>query len=142
MSGKGLPSTPVSLVKADAAKPPRVDTVHSAKGETLDAVLYVVTKARLDGMLAGTKTEIGRIGHQRMKLVQSSPPRPGSTQMKPIAGNLVTAQLNQRLLQRLRLNLREKTRVAWIYLCYPLVTPPGPGAEALVSEAASRPLRG
>lgn len=63
LTGKGLPSAPVSSVKANAAKPLRIDTVHGAKGETLDAVLYVVTKAHLDGMLAGTKTEIGRIGY-------------------------------------------------------------------------------
>lgn len=63
LSGKALPSAPVSTVRADAAKPLRVDTVHGAKGETLDAVLYVVTKAHLEGMLAGTATEIGRIGY-------------------------------------------------------------------------------
>ena len=56
LSGKALPSAPVSSVKADAAKPLRVDTVHGAKGETLDAVLYVVTKGHLEGLLAGTAT--------------------------------------------------------------------------------------
>lgn len=63
LSGKALPTAPVSMVKPDAAKALRVDTVHGAKGETLDAVLYVVTKAHLDGLLAGTTTEIGRIGY-------------------------------------------------------------------------------
>jgi superfamily I DNA/RNA helicase len=63
LSAKALPSTPVSTVKADPAKPLRVDTVHGAKGETLDAVLYITTKAHLEGMLAGTGSEIGRIGY-------------------------------------------------------------------------------
>jgi hypothetical protein len=63
LSGKALPSVSVSTVKADAAKPLRVDTVHGVKGETLDAALYVVTKAHLEGMLGGTATEIGRIGY-------------------------------------------------------------------------------
>ena len=63
LSGKALPPAPVSSVKADAAKPLRVDTVHGAKGETLDAVLYIVTKGHLERLLAGTATEIGRIGY-------------------------------------------------------------------------------
>jgi hypothetical protein len=63
LSAKSLPSAPVSTVKAETVKPLRVDTVHGAKGETLDAVLYIVTKPHLDGMLAGTSTEIGRIGY-------------------------------------------------------------------------------
>lgn len=63
LSAKSLPSAPVSTVKAETSKPLRVDTVHGAKGETLDAVLYIVTKPHLEGMLAGTSTEIGRIGY-------------------------------------------------------------------------------
>jgi hypothetical protein len=63
LSGKALPSVSISNVKTDADKPLRVDTVHGVKGETLDAALYVVTKAHLEGMLGGTATEIGRIGY-------------------------------------------------------------------------------
>jgi len=42
----------------------RIDTVHQAKGESLDAVLYMPTdKSHLREMLDGTKTEVGRIGY-------------------------------------------------------------------------------
>lgn len=41
----------------------RVDTVHKAKGESLDSVLYVVTKPHLDAFLSGTSSEEGRIGY-------------------------------------------------------------------------------
>ena len=44
-------------------KPVRVDTVHQAKGESLDGVLYVATKAHIESMLAGVETEDGRIGY-------------------------------------------------------------------------------
>jgi superfamily I DNA/RNA helicase len=41
----------------------RIDTVHKAKGESLDSILYVVTKSHLDALFDGTKTEEGRIGY-------------------------------------------------------------------------------
>lgn len=41
----------------------RIDTVHKAKGESLDSVLYVTTKPHLDAFLAGTGSEEGRIGY-------------------------------------------------------------------------------
>ena len=42
----------------------RIDTVHQAKGESLDAVLYMPTdKSHLREMLEGTNTEVGRIGY-------------------------------------------------------------------------------
>lgn len=41
----------------------RVDTVHQAKGESLDGVLYVATKVKIESMLAGVGTEDGRIGY-------------------------------------------------------------------------------
>ena len=63
LSAKGLPAAPVSTLKPATAKPLRVDTVHAAKGESLDAVLYITTRAHLDGLLGGTGTEIGRIGY-------------------------------------------------------------------------------
>ena len=41
----------------------RIDTVHKAKGESLDSVLYVATKSHLDAFLGGTGSEEGRIGY-------------------------------------------------------------------------------
>ena len=41
----------------------RVDTVHKAKGESLDAVLYMATKEHIEAMLDGVATEVGRIGY-------------------------------------------------------------------------------
>ena len=42
----------------------RIDTVHQAKGESLDAVLYMPTeKKHLRELLQGTNTELGRIGY-------------------------------------------------------------------------------
>jgi len=41
----------------------RIDTVHQAKGENLDAVLYMATKSHIDAMLNGVGTEVGRIGY-------------------------------------------------------------------------------
>jgi len=41
----------------------RVDTVHQAKGESLDAVLYMATKKHVTSMLDGVASEDGRIGY-------------------------------------------------------------------------------
>lgn len=41
----------------------RVDTVHKAKGESLDAVLYMATREHIEAMLGGVGTEVGRIGY-------------------------------------------------------------------------------
>lgn len=41
----------------------RVDTVHQAKGESLDAVLYLTNKEHAEGLINGVDTEIGRIGY-------------------------------------------------------------------------------
>ena len=41
----------------------RIDTVHKAKGESLDAVLYIATKEHAQALLAGVSTEVGRIGY-------------------------------------------------------------------------------
>jgi superfamily I DNA/RNA helicase len=40
----------------------RLGTVHSAKGEGIPAVMYLMTNKHLTAMLAGTTTEEGRIG--------------------------------------------------------------------------------
>lgn len=41
----------------------RIDTVHKAKGESLDAVLYLATKEHAQALLGGVSTEVGRIGY-------------------------------------------------------------------------------
>ena len=41
----------------------RIDTVHKAKGESLDAVLYVTIKEHAQALLDGATTEVGRIGY-------------------------------------------------------------------------------
>lgn len=41
----------------------RIDTVHQAKGESLDAVLYLATKDQVLELLGGVNTETGRIGY-------------------------------------------------------------------------------
>lgn len=41
----------------------RVDTVHQAKGESLDAVLYITLKDHAEEMLAGVGIEVARIGY-------------------------------------------------------------------------------
>jgi superfamily I DNA/RNA helicase len=63
LAARLLPAAPVSSLKPAAAKALRVDTVHGAKGESLDAVLYIVTKAHLEALLDGVRTEDGRIGY-------------------------------------------------------------------------------
>ena len=41
----------------------RVDTVHQAKGESLDAVLYMAQKKHIEAMLNVDNTELSRIGY-------------------------------------------------------------------------------
>ncbi|WP_291588282.1 UvrD-helicase domain-containing protein [Comamonas sp. UBA7528] len=47
----------------DKAASLRVDTVHQAKGESLDAILYMTLKDHAEELLAGVGTEVGRIGY-------------------------------------------------------------------------------
>lgn len=66
LSKRDLPS--VSLASAEDladsnATMLRVDTVHKAKGESLDAVLYVTLKEHAQSLLEGVSTEVGRIGY-------------------------------------------------------------------------------
>lgn len=63
LAAKALPAAPVCSLDQAIVKPLRIDTVHGAKGESLDAVLYIVTKAHLEHLLAGVGTELGRIGY-------------------------------------------------------------------------------
>jgi hypothetical protein len=57
------PLVPNAELKLDERLDLRVDTVHKAKGECLDAVLYVAQKSHIDAFLNGTGTEVGRIGY-------------------------------------------------------------------------------
>lgn len=63
----GLPDAPMitaaDLAANDTARI-RADTVHQAKGKSLDAVLYLATKKEhASSLLAGVDTELGRIGY-------------------------------------------------------------------------------
>lgn len=66
LAKRALPNTPL-ITEADLAAEQdldiRVDTVHQAKGESLDAVLYLATKDHVEALLAGVDTELGRIGY-------------------------------------------------------------------------------
>lgn len=66
LSKKALPNVPLASVEDLADGDPaalRVDTVHKAKGESLDAVLYVTLKEHTQALLDGVETEVGRIGY-------------------------------------------------------------------------------
>src|SRR5690606_17245032 len=61
-----LPNAPLAAAEdlaASSAARIRVDTVHQAKGESLDAVLYMATKEHITAMLDGVASEVGRIGY-------------------------------------------------------------------------------
>lgn len=67
LAKKGLPNAPLitaaDLAANDDAPRIRVDTVHQAKGESLDAVLYLANREHANALLAGVDTEVGRIGY-------------------------------------------------------------------------------
>jgi superfamily I DNA/RNA helicase len=66
LSKKALANVPLAsaddLADSDA-KVLWVDTVHKAKGESLDAVLYMTLKEHAHALLEGVETEVGRIGY-------------------------------------------------------------------------------
>jgi superfamily I DNA/RNA helicase len=66
LAKKSLPNAPLAAA-GDLAAPNvariRVDTVHQAKGESLDAVLYMANKEQIAAMLGGVTSEVGRIGY-------------------------------------------------------------------------------
>lgn len=67
LAKKGLTNDPL-ITAADLAATSdparmRVDTVHQAKGESLDAVLYLASREHVNALLAGVGTEVGRIGY-------------------------------------------------------------------------------
>ncbi len=62
----GLPNVALAIAKDLADEDVvtlRVDTVHQAKGESLDAVLYMTLKEHVVELLSGVSTEVGRIGY-------------------------------------------------------------------------------
>lgn len=67
LARRGLPNTPliaaVDLAANNDVAQIRVDTVHQAKGESLDAVLYLANRDHANALLAGVHTEVGRIGY-------------------------------------------------------------------------------
>lgn len=66
LSKKSLPNAPLACTEdlaSNNASALRVDTVHKAKGESLDAVLYITNKEHALAMLNGVSTEVGRIGY-------------------------------------------------------------------------------
>ncbi|MGH8060574.1 MAG: UvrD-helicase domain-containing protein [Pseudoxanthomonas sp.] len=67
LTKKDLPNAPLSVARDLAVEKDariRVDTVHQAKGESLDAVLYLASKKEhASALLAGVDTEVGRIGY-------------------------------------------------------------------------------
>ncbi|WP_321936268.1 ATP-dependent helicase [Paraburkholderia sp. J8-2] len=66
LSKKALPNAPLASAEdlADSdVRTLRVDTVHKAKGESLDAVLYMTLKEHAQALLDGVSTEVGRIGY-------------------------------------------------------------------------------
>ena len=67
LARRGLPNAPLvaaaDLATNDELPRIRVDTVHQAKGESLDAVLYLANKEHASALLAGVGTELGRIGY-------------------------------------------------------------------------------
>lgn len=67
LAKRGLTNAPL-IVAADLATEndlPRIrlDTVHQAKGESLDAVLYLANREHVNALLVGVDTEVGRIGY-------------------------------------------------------------------------------
>lgn len=67
LARRGLPNSPLiaaaDLAANDDVPRIRVDTVHQAKGESLDAVLYLANREHVNAMLAGVNSEVGRIGY-------------------------------------------------------------------------------
>ncbi len=66
LSKKALPNLPLATtpeINEGDLTTLRIDTVHKAKGESLDAVLYVTLKEHAQALLDGVGTEVGRIGY-------------------------------------------------------------------------------
>ncbi|QGU14921.1 MULTISPECIES: ATP-dependent helicase [Enterobacteriaceae] len=70
----------------------RVETVHQVKGESIEAVLFVATKANIKALLSGTSGEEGRIGYvaitRARNLFLLAVPQ---SNLKELRGDLITA---------------------------------------------------
>jgi superfamily I DNA/RNA helicase len=60
---QNVPLFPGTSQVGDKTVSIRADTVHQAKGESLDAVLYLATKEHAKALLDGAHTEVGRVGY-------------------------------------------------------------------------------
>lgn len=87
----GLPNAALSSAKDlanDEAVSLRVDTVHQAKGESLDAVLYITLKDHAKELLGGVNTEVGRIGYvastRARDLLWVAVPNNALTELRPL----------------------------------------------------------
>lgn len=66
LSKAGLLASPLSEQQTASAATIaqfRVETVHGVKGESIDAIMYVANKEHARELIAGCKTEVGRIGY-------------------------------------------------------------------------------
>ena len=65
LAKKLLTSKPIAAAEVGSSSNPRFkfSTVHQVKGESIEAVLYVASKANIRELLDGTATEVGRIGY-------------------------------------------------------------------------------
>ena len=90
LSRKALLNVPLAsaedLADGDATAL-RVDTVHKAKGESLDAVLYITLKEHAQALLDGVGTEVGRIGYvaatRTRDLLWLAVPHSSLTELRP-----------------------------------------------------------
>lgn len=90
LSKKGLTEKPLMLdpeLDLGEKLAIRLDTVHQAKGESLDAVLYVASKSHIDELLNGVGTEVGRIGYvavtRAKKLFVLAVPKSAAKELAP-----------------------------------------------------------
>lgn len=63
LAARRLPPGALFAGGGNGGLPVRIDTVHQAKGESLDAVLYIAGRGHAEAMLEGVRTEVGRIGY-------------------------------------------------------------------------------
>ena len=73
LTKRGLLDAP--LLKSDLVSTPnikvRVDTVHKAKGEGINVVMYMARTDDVNALVQGTETEEGRIGYVAVTRAQN-----------------------------------------------------------------------
>ena len=103
LAKRGLPHAPLiaaaDLAANDEAPRIRVDTVHQAKGESLDAVLYLANREHANALLAGVDTEVGRIGYvavtRARNLLWLGVPASSLTELRPELLNIGFRELRR-----------------------------------------------